>query len=209
MGYDWAAAESLLTFSYPLTFSVLPYALHSSAIAEQAHGRGYHIMLHLPMESANGEAKREAVFLHAGMSPGEMAKAISGMLATVPYARGVNNHQGSLATTDPALMQELMADLRGRKFYFIDSRTTAASRAYSVARMSGVPAAYRRVFLDDTQTREATLRQLALAVEDAQENGWSIAIGHPYPSTLEALREFLPRAQSYGVRLVFVSDLVH
>jgi len=72
-----------------------------------------------------------------------------------------------------------------------------------------VPAAYRRIFLDDTETREATLRQLALAVEDAQENGWSIAIGHPYPSTIEALREFLPRAQSYGVRLVFVSGLVH
>ncbi len=209
MGYDWATAESLLALSYPLTFSVLPYSPYSSAIAEQAHGRGHHVMLHLPMESANGEAKREAVFLHAGMSPGEMAKTVSGMLATVPNARGVNNHQGSLATTDPALMQGLMADLRERKLYFIDSRTTPASRAYPIARASGVPAAYRRVFLDDTQTREATLRQLALAVEDAQENGWSIAIGHPYPSTLEALREFLPRAQSYGVRLAFVSDLVH
>jgi len=209
MGYDQAATEALLSLPYPLTFSVLPDAPFSSAVAEQAHSRGYGVMLHLPMESANGEAKREAVLLHSGMPPAEMEKTVVAMLASVPYARGVNNHQGSLATTDAALMQELMADLKKRGLYFLDSRTTAASRAYSVARRAGVPAAYRRVFLDDTQTRDATVRQLALAVEDAKENGWSIAIGHPYPTTLEALREFLPRANSYGVRLVFVSDLVH
>lgn len=209
MGYDQAAAGSLFALPYPLTFSVLPNAPFSSEAAAQAHDRGYGVMLHLPMESANGEAKREATFLHAGMPPEEMEKTVLAMLASVPYARGVNNHQGSLATTDEVLMQELMADLKKRGLYFLDSRTTAASRAYSVARRVGVPAAYRRVFLDDTQSREATLRQLALAVEDAKENGWSIAIGHPYPTTLEALREFLPRAHTYGVQLVFVSDLVH
>jgi polysaccharide deacetylase 2 family uncharacterized protein YibQ len=208
MGYDPAAAGSLFALPYPLTFSVLPYAPHSAEVAEQAHQRGYHVMLHLPMESANGEAKREAVFLHLGASSQETAQIVSGMLATVPYASGVNNHQGSLATTDPALMQELMSVLQERRLYFIDSRTTPASRGYAVARQSGVPAAYRRVFLDDVETREATLRQLVLAAQDAEENGWSIAIGHPHPTTIEALREFLPRAQANGIHLVFASDLV-
>jgi hypothetical protein len=209
LGYDRAAAETILEMRAPLTLAVLPYLPLSAPIAEQAHRRGLQVLLHLPMEASNGEAKQEAVLLHAGLPPQQAAQIVDGMLATVPHAVGVNNHQGSRATSDAALMEDLMQLLHGRRLFFIDSRTTPGSRAYAAARRAGVPAAYRRVFLDDVPTREATLRQLTVAVEDARENGWSIAIGHPYPTTLEALREFLPRAASRGVRLVFASDLVH
>jgi hypothetical protein len=209
LGYDPVAAQELLAIPYRLTLSVLPHLPDSHAIAEEAHRRGYQVLLHLPMESANGEAKREAVFLAAGAAPADAAAMVDAMLSTVPHAAGVNNHQGSRATADAALMRDLMPALRERRLFFVDSRTTPASRAYGVARRAGVPAAYRRVFLDDTPTREATLRQLETAVEDARRNGWSIAIGHPYPTTIEALREFLPHLGASGIRLVFVSELVH
>ena len=52
------------------------------------------------------------------------------MLETVPHAAGVNNHQGSRATADAALMAELMPALRQRGLFFIDSRTTAATVAH-------------------------------------------------------------------------------
>jgi hypothetical protein len=209
LGYDRAAAEALLEMRAPLTLAVLPHLPLSAPIAQAAHGRGHQVLLHLPMEASNGEAKQETILLHEGLPPQQFAQIVDGMLATVPHAVGVNNHQGSRATGDTALMDGLMQLLHGRRLFFIDSRTTPASRAYSAARRAGVPAAYRRVFLDDVPTRDATLRRLTVAVEDARENGWSIAIGHPYPSTIEALREFLPRAAQRGVRLVFSSDLVH
>ena len=208
MGYDHAAAENLFTLQYPLTCSVLPHLPASGQVAEEAHRRGYQVMLHLPMEAEGGEAKQEAIFLHAGLSVRQTDQTLSDMLATVPYVVGVNNHQGSRATADAALMSELMPLLHRRKLFFIDSRTTVSSRAYTAAREAGVPTAYRRVFLDDVPTREAVLRQLDLAAEDAQRNGWSIAIGHPHPVTIEALRYFLPQAHLRGIRLVFVSELV-
>jgi polysaccharide deacetylase 2 family uncharacterized protein YibQ len=55
----------------------------------------------------------------------------------------------------------------------------------------------------------AVRKQLEMALRGAREKGEAIAIGHPHAATLQALREFLPRAQTHGVRLVFASDLVH
>jgi hypothetical protein len=52
-------------------------------------------------------------------------------------------------------------------------------------------------------------KQLALALRGAREKGEAIAIGHPHAATLDALRVVLPKAREEGVRLVFVSELVH
>lgn len=208
LGYDPAAASNVLALGQPLTLAVLPHLPYSASTAEEAHRRGYGVMLHLPMASANGEAKHEQIELRPGMNPEETARTVSAMLETVPHASGVNNHQGSLATSDEALMVSLMAVLRDRGLFFIDSRTSTTTRAYQMARRAGVPAAFRNVFLDDVQTREATLRQLELAVEEAARNGHAIALGHPYPTTMEVLHEVLPQLPSRGIRLVFVSELV-
>ncbi len=80
------------------------------------------------------------------------------MLETVPHAVGVNNHQGSRATSDAALMQALMPLLRERGLFFIDSRTDAKTVAYDMAKRDGVRAASRKVFLDDVETRAGDRR---------------------------------------------------
>jgi len=132
------------------------------------------------------------------------------MLATVPDAAGVNNHQGSLATSDPQLMAELMPLLRAHHLFFVDSRTIAATTAYDQAQSAGVPSAFRNVpFLDDVPDVAAIRKQLELAFKDAREKHEAIAIGHPHPETLQALSEVLPEAESQGIRLVHVSELVH
>jgi polysaccharide deacetylase 2 family uncharacterized protein YibQ len=144
------------------------------------------------------------------MSSAQISSALNSMLASVPDAAGVNNHQGSLATSDPQLMTELMPLLRLRHLFFIDSRTTTTTVAYDRAQSAGVPSAYRNVpFLDDVQEAPAIRRQLELAFKEAREKHDAIAIGHPHPETLRVLTELLPQAESQGIRLVHASDLVH
>jgi uncharacterized protein len=207
LGYDRPADEAVLRLRFPLTVSVLPDLPDSRAISEEAHARGYQVLLHLPMQPEGSGARTEAKELRPGMGQEEVTRTIAAMLATVPPAVGVNNHEGSLATTDSALMAETMQVLRARRLFFIDSRTTTATVAYQTARAAGVPAAYRNVFLDDAPNREAVLRQLERAARLAREHGWSIAIGHPHPATLAALREALPELERENIRLVFASEL--
>jgi uncharacterized protein len=209
MGIDPAAAETVLNFPVPVTLSVLPYQAHSSEIAEEAFRRGDEVMLHLPMQSENSAIRPESIELRVDTPTRDVDHILGEMLDSVPHAAGVNNHEGSLATADPQLMAALMASLRARNLFFIDSRTTAATVAYDAARQAGVPAAYRKVFLDDVETREAVLRQLDLAARDAARQGWCIAIGHPHPETLAALAEALPQLQAHGIHFVLASALAH
>jgi uncharacterized protein len=209
LGSDLASAEALLKLRYPLTFSILPSQPHSAEIADEAFRRGDQVMLHLPMEFEGNSAKPEAVELRVGMDAGEVDRLLEQMLEAVPHAAGINNHEGSRATTDPVLMADVMAVLRQRNLFFIDSRTTAATVAYDAARKAGVRAASRNVFLDDVETREAILRQIEVAERDAARDGSAIAIGHPHPTTIAALEEALPQLKAGGVRLVFASALVH
>jgi polysaccharide deacetylase 2 family uncharacterized protein YibQ len=209
LGNDRAAADAIFSLSFPLTLSVLPNHAHSLDIAEDGYRRGYQIMLHLPMQSV-GKEQPEIQELRPGMPPDDIPVIFDQMMQTVPNAVGVNNHQGSQATADPALMAELMSVLRIWNIFYIDSRTTAATVAYDTAQHLGVRSAFRNVpFLDDIAEISAIRKQLALAIRSAREKGEAIAIGHPRPVTLLALREILPQAEAQGVRLVWASDLVH
>jgi polysaccharide deacetylase 2 family uncharacterized protein YibQ len=209
LGNDRRVADEIFDLPYPLTLSILPNHEHSVEIAEEAERRGYQVMLHLPMQAVATE-KPEEQELRPGMPAREVSKLVNQFLRNVPGAVGANNHQGSQATSDAALMGELMPVLRERHLFYIDSRTTAATVAYETAQRSQVRSAFRNVpFLDDVEEVGAVRKQLELALRGAREKGSAVAIGHPHAATLEALRDVLPRAEAEGVRLAFASELVH
>ncbi len=207
LGYDPSAARAVFAIPARVSVAVLPNLPESSAIAEEAHRRGIEVLLHLPMESVAGEDKAEKIELHVGEPAAEVARVVDQMLATVPYAAGVNNHQGSRATADPALMASLASALRSRGLFFIDSRTSPGSRAFDAALRAGVPAAARNIFLDDDELASAIRRQLERAERVAREQGMCVAIGHPHGATLDVLSEMLPEVEARGVRLVSASEV--
>jgi polysaccharide deacetylase 2 family uncharacterized protein YibQ len=208
MGNDKQDAESVFALHVPLTISVLPYRDFSTHTADEAYRRGFGVMLHMPMMPEPTKAKQEDIELRPGMTSVQVKEMVSAMLDAVPHATGVNNHEGSLATSNAALMEELMPMLKERRLFFVDSRTAITTVAYDTAKRAGVKAAWRKVFLDDTPTKPAVLAQLAVAEKDARKDGWAIAIGHPHPETIAALAEALPELHEQGIRLVLASDLV-
>ena len=210
LGGDTASADVIFSsLHYPLTLSILPNHTHSTEIAEQARERGYEVMLHLPMQSISNETA-EPEELREGMSSAEVSRSLAEMLRSVPHAAGVNNHQGSLVTSDPLIMADLMPQLRQRNLFFIDSRTSAATVAYHAAQTAHVRSSFRNIpFLDDVRDVPSVRKQIERAIRDAKEKGEGITIGHPHPETLYALAELLPQVESRGVHLVYASDLVH
>ncbi len=209
LGNDLAAGDSVISLPFPLTVSVLPHLPFSAQLSENAYRRGDQVLLHLPMQAESPGVQPERDELRVGMSAQQVRSALSGMLETVPHVVGVNNHEGSRATSDAALMAALMPALRERGLFFVDSRTTAATVAYDAAERAGLAAASRKVFLDDTPERDAIRAQLKAAAIAAVRDGSAIAIGHPHPATIAALAEDIPSLESRGIRMVFASGLVH
>ncbi len=206
---QWPATEQgFVALPFPVTLSVLPHVRFGSAIARDASAAGKGVMLHLPMQTISGRYPGPGT-ITTTMDDDAIRRMVAGDLAELPEARGVNNHEGSLATQDPRVMGDVIAVLAQDGRFFIDSRTSAASVGEAVAREHGVPTASRSVFLDNVDDEAAVEAQLRAAEALARSTGTAIAIGHPRPATLAAVRALGPEFIAAGVDLTLASDLVH
>jgi polysaccharide deacetylase 2 family uncharacterized protein YibQ len=206
---QWPDTEhGFIALPVALTLSVLPYVRYGAQIARDADAAGKGVMLHLPMEPRSG-IDPGAGRVTVAMDDAAIAKAVRDDLIDVPLAAGVNNHEGSRATADDRVMRDVVAVLAERHVFFVDSRTSAATVAERDASAAGVPTARRDVFLDDVAEVAATESQLRRAAALAKARGSAIAIGHPRPTTLLAVRALLPELAGGGITLVLARDLVH
>ena len=205
---QWITTErGFVALEIPLTLSVLPDVPYTSVIATEASHAGKGVMLHLPMETLSGLNPGPGK-VTTEMSDTQIVAQVQSDLAEVPLARGVNNHEGSKASADPRVMRAVIGVLAEHNLFFIDSKTNAASVGEDTARQMGVPTAARDVFLDNRADVAYSEAQLSQAAAIAQRTGSAIAIGHPRPTTLEAVRAMIPRLQALGIQFVLVQDLV-
>jgi uncharacterized protein len=206
LGFDGQPLEMLMKLDPNVNVAILPNGTRAAEFAERLNARGFEILCHLPMEPQGRETPGANAIL-TSMSDEEIATVTRANVEKVPYARGMNNHMGSRATTDRRVMNTVLGALP-EGMYFIDSRTTGNSIAADVARELNVPTATRHVFLDDVATEAAVRRQLANLAEAAQDRGVAIGIGHPYPVTMRVLADELPSLKARGFRLVRASAVV-
>jgi uncharacterized protein len=208
VGFEHQPVSDAIRIDPNLNFSVLPNAPHAVEVATQLHERGFEVLCHLPMEPEQfPRVSPGAGAVLTSMSDDEIARTTLKNVEAVPYARGVNNHMGSRATADRRVMESVLAALP-EDMYFIDSRTTPASVAASVARQMSVRAASRNVFLDDVETESGVRRQLRELAHEADERGIAVGIGHMYPVTIRVLQADVPKLRSQGFRFVRASQAV-
>ncbi len=191
----------------PLTLAIMPHVRYTAQIAQTAAAAGKGIMLHLPMEAISG-IKAGAGEITTGMSDAQVTAQTEDDVAQVPLAKGMNNHEGSSASANARIMKDVIAVAKSHGLFFIDSRTSALTVAAREAQLDGVPTASRDVFLDNRADLIATETMLQHAAAIAQQKGSAIAIGHPKPTTLDALRLMYPKIEQEGVQFVLAQDLV-
>lgn len=198
LGQSLEAAEALAALPFPVTLALWPRASGTGAAANLAGQRGLDCLVHMPMEPlprADGSRpKPGAGALFTDMSPQALAAALEPALSAVPTALGLNNHMGSRFTGSASASRQLCAQLAGRGFAVLDSLTSPHSRLAEAARAAGLVSVTRAVFLDTQRKTDAILAALDAAAARARSGGFAVAIGHPYPETLSALRRWRDKA---------------
>ena len=207
LGFEGQPLERVMALDPNINLAILPNGTRAEEFAKRLHERGFEVLCHLPMQPRGRETPGRNAIL-ASMSDDEIASTTRRNIEAVPYARGVNNHMGSLATADRRIMTSVLGALPDG-MYFIDSRTGGSSVAAAVAREMNVRTASRHVFLDDVATESAVRRQLAELANAASKRGVAIGIGHPYPVTLRVLADELPSLRQRGFRFVRASSVVN
>jgi hypothetical protein len=208
IGYDLNVTKALASIQADLTFAILPFQKHSRESAAILHQAKREILLHLPMEPVSyPEEKPGEGALFTDMSDEELVYQLKKNIAAVPYVSGVNNHMGSRFMIDELKLTVVFKELKKANMFFVDSRTSPDTKTAVAAKTTGLKVAERKIFLDNHRNYNIIYNNIMQA---AQGNGLSpkIMIGHPYPETIQALRDAVDDLRKKNISIVPVSRLI-
>lgn len=161
-------------------------------------------MVHLPLAAINYK-KAELDTLIPSDSEERIFKKIANVKEDFKNLKYINNHTGSLFTSDEKAMKKLYKALKEKGFVFVDSKTIENSKVEKVAKEFGEFYIQRDVFLDNKDDVSEIKKQLQKAVNLARKKGFAIAIGHPRKNTFKALEESKGLLKS--IKLVYLSEI--
>ena len=197
---------------FPLTIAVLPKLLHSKDCAYIVRSSGKELVLHQPMQSLNHNLDPGPGKISVDMSFSQISSIINENLAEIgPGVKGLNNHEGSEVTEDVLRIGAVLDVCLENKIYFLDSRTTANTKAPQAALERDMTIFEKSgPYIDNIVSREAMLKEIYKSLEAANKNGSSIVIAHVdksaeiLPKLLEQMYPYLLKA---GYRFATPSTL--
>jgi len=189
LGPSLTTLRQFLDVGLPITPSILPGSERAGASAALLRNAGHEYLIHVPMEPRSyPQTNPGADALLLKHSADEIRRSMQRYRNQVPGAVGMNNHMGSRFTEHVEPMRIVLEELKQQDLFFIDSVTISSSVAFAEARRMGMQTAARDIFLDNEEDVDYIRKQLRKMVQLAKTQREVIAIGHPYPQTLEAIR---------------------
>ena len=161
-------------------------------------------MVHLPL-SAQHYASEELQTLYVSDTYEYILAEIARIKRSFSGLKFINNHTGSLFTSDTQAMRRLFRALQKHELVFVDSVTTSATKGAFVAKEFNQKPIKRDIFLDNDNKMPAIKDKIKEAVQIAHKNGFAIAIAHPKKNTFKALTQSKDLLQS--VELVYLDEL--
>lgn len=197
---------------FPLTIAVLPRLSQSRECAQTAISLGKEVILHQPMQSINHKLDPGPGKITLDMGFSEIESVIEENLKTLgPGVKGMNNHEGSEVTGDLVRIGAVLDSCQKNGIYFLDSRTTAATKAPKAALERGIKI-YEKAgpYIDNDLTREKMLERMYETLRYANNHGHAVVIGHVDKSVNilpELLAEMYPYMKAAGYRFATPSTL--
>ncbi len=207
IGHSRVRGERAINLPASLNYAIIPESAHAKHLANYANDAGKEVMLHLPMANTR-QHPMEKLALTSNLDREAFINVFERAVSEVPHIKGVNNHMGSHLTGQPQAMHWLMQAIKSHKLFFVDSRTTHRTVAREMAQYRSVLNARRDVFLDNVRTEAAIANQVKKLKVMAKQRKTAIAIGHPYPETLDYLEKAIPLLAEENIQIVSVSEII-
>lgn len=207
-GHNIKQLQAFLALPFPITVAVLPCLSHSSQAAELVRKSGNEVILHQPMQSINLSVNPGEGAITPEMDEETIKSTVLKNIFELWPISGMNNHEGSLITSDAEKMAVIMSICSQQEIYFLDSRTNSESKVRYVSQMLGYPYYERNIFLDNTKNRNDILLQIKKGVEFSNKTGNAIMIGHIWSAEIlpSILKELFPILSKKGYSFTTVSN---
>lgn len=205
-----ADLEQWLALPTQITFAIISTLKNSSQTMNLAHQQGRESLVHVPMEPIDYPQQNPGENpILVQMNQAQVEKALLKHVNALPLCMGVNNHMGSLATSDDTIMGWVMDVLKKKNKGFLDSRTSNVSIAYQAAQKARIPAWRNDIFLDSPDITDQNLERKLEAIQTMSAGkNTVVAITHCHNlDKLTYLKKFLERAQGMGFTLIPLSQV--
>ncbi len=194
--------KDLKKIKYPITPAFFPPSCRYPNTPSLAR-KFSHYMVHLPMEALQYSSPEYNTLLVSDDAD-ILEQKISEVIRDFPKAIAINNHTGSKFTSDSEAMNRLFPILITYNIHFIDSRTSAKTKAVKVGENYNLKVLQRNIFLDNKADVSYIQKQLKKAVLYAKKHGEAIAICHPRDATFKALKKSQDILR--GINLVYINE---
>lgn len=189
-------------------FAVLPDLSHTKTAANIATRKGHEVIIHIPMEAENSKISPGIKYIAKDMEAEKIKATLDDFVKQMPMAIAANNHMGSASTANLQTMNIVLAHLKKKGLFFIDSATTSKSAVYTAAQQQKVFSAKRDIFLDVPDVSD---KNLAKKIQDlGKYKGRKepvIIITHCHDrAKLEALQKFVAQIKAMGINVVPLRD---
>lgn len=177
-GHNLEQLQYFLDLPFPCTIAVLPKLPNSRETAKRIRAAGKELILHQPMQAVNPNIDPGEGAVKPGMNHEEIKKIVASNVEEIGPIAGMNNHEGSLITSDEKAMEAVLELCREKNIYFLDSRTSSKSVVPQVAKKLNMSIWERAVFLDNKRDKAYMKKQIIEGLEIASQRGEAIMIGH-------------------------------
>ncbi|MDO5773444.1 MAG: divergent polysaccharide deacetylase family protein [Spirochaetales bacterium] len=209
-GYDTYNLKLYTSLPFPIAIAVLPKLAHSKDCATIVRNSGQELMLHQPMQAQNLKLNPGEGAILPDMSLSEVYKQVSENIAEIGPIKGLNNHEGSLITCDVMKIGAVLDAVLDNGIFFVDSRTSAQTKAPQAALERDMKILERDVFIDDIISKDEMLAQIYRGLGIANKNGKVIMIGHVDKSAKilpQLLNDMYPYLKQKGYKFAFPSQI--
>ncbi len=209
LGLGPAATAAALRLPSGVTLAFASYARDLQAQIDRARASGHEVLLDLPMEPMRYPAIDPGPrALLVSLSSIEILDRLDWHLGRATGYTGVTHDMGSRFTASRDALRPVLAAIKARGLYFLDSRTSSRSQGVKLASSMGLRVAANDRFLDAQASREAIEGRLAEIERIARRRGFAVAVGHPFPVTLDRIAAWLPTLEEKGLRLVPLGEVI-
>lgn len=210
-GHNTETLKKYTDLPFPLTIAVLPGVAETEECAQMIVKANKELMLHQPMQAENLSVNPGPCAITQYMSLGEIKSTLNKNLAQLgPKVKGMNNHEGSLITEDEVRIGAVLEAATDHGIYFIDSRTTAQTKAEEAAAIRGIKIRHRDIFIDNIIDKNEMAKQIYHGLALANKHGTAIMIGHVDKSAEvlpDLLQDMYPYLKEKGYTLEVPSRL--
>jgi polysaccharide deacetylase 2 family uncharacterized protein YibQ len=209
LGLSAAATEAAIKRLPPeVTLVFDPYGANLEQWLGLAREYGHEVLLSLPMEPASFPIDDPGPFaLMTTVPPEENQKRLEFLLGRLGGYVGMAGRMGSRFTASDAHLRPVLTVLKARGLLYFDDQASADSLAPRIAGELGVPRVLNNVVLDAVPSRAAVDAKLAELDALARFSAAAVAVGHPYPSTIERVAAWAAGLQGRNLVLAPISAL--